>query len=57
MEQAPLDFYFTATMKKDSILKEQEGETSHLRFVNIKEIPCDSFAMFSTRIFLKKHIL
>lgn len=57
MEQTPLDFYFTATMKKDSILKEQEGETSHLRFVNIKEIPCDSFAMLSTRIFLKKHIL
>lgn len=57
MEQFPVDFYFSAKMKKASILKEQEGETSHLRFVSLNEINPDSFAMLSTRIFLKKHII
>ena len=57
MEQAPLDFYFTANITKNAILKEQKGETSHLRFVSPKEINPDSFAMESTRIYLKKHIL
>lgn len=56
MNQYPLDFYFTAKMKPESTLKEQKGETSHLRFVSLNEIKIESLAMESTRLFFKKHL-
>ena len=55
MDQYPLDFYFTATAKESQTLKPQEGETSNLRFISLDELKIDSFAMPSTRVFLKKH--
>lgn len=56
MDQYPLDFYFTATIKESQTLKEQIGETSHLRFVFPSEINPDLFAMHSTKEFLKKFL-
>lgn len=53
MDQYPLDFYFVAYLKNEQSLKPQAGETSHLRFVSIEEITPESFAMQSTRLFLK----
>lgn len=56
MDQHPLDFYFTAKIKESQHFKEQKGETSHIRFVSPQQINTDSFAMQSTRIFLKKFL-
>ena len=53
MDQHPLDFYFTAKIKESQTLKPQEGETSHLRFISLDKIAPESFAMKSTRLFLK----
>lgn len=53
MDQHPLDFYFTAKIKESQTLKPQEGETSHLRFISLDKITPESFAMKSTRLFLK----
>ncbi len=54
MDQHPLDFYFTAKIKKSQTIKPQPGETSHLRFVSLNDITPESFAMKSTCLFLKK---
>lgn len=54
MDQHPLDFYFTATIKKGQKLIPQDGETSNLHFIPIKELHPESFAMQSTRVFIKK---
>ena len=54
MNQYPLDFYFSATIKKEQTLIPQEGETSNLKFISLKDLHPDSFAMESAKIFLEK---
>ena len=56
MDQYPLDFYFTATIKKNQTLKQQDGETSNLRFVKTTDLIPEYFAMESTRLFFKRHL-
>ena len=56
MDQHPLDFYFTAKLKENQTLKQQDGETSNLRFVKIDDLTPESFAMQSTRVFLERHL-
>lgn len=55
-ETNPLDFYFLAKAKDTKNMKPQKGETSNLRFLDLKDISIESFAMISTQKILKMYL-